>query len=307
MKPDLTPPTAAASPLLALPAELRNRVFEFYFATDIGIAPPSMLRSPLAISLTCHSLYEETHALAFPATTFRLREWSIAEVQIKLQRVRPELHPQIRKLELDFNMFPPAGQRHSAPGLQFAKVGLNCLEELYIKCTAATQRSQFLPRLAFLIYQIVARNEQLRKICVLHGGRLSCDVVDLHDQMVDIRPVPRKLAVDNLRLSTLELSGKTWAIQPHFENGKRHCSLRLLDQANQRAISITMGHTVREAELWHLVRQELLEGKILSNVTARLPEGVDAADLDPDKLVYEIDQLSFDFKLSTPLDTDAYY
>ncbi|KAF2792998.1 hypothetical protein K505DRAFT_217229, partial [Melanomma pulvis-pyrius CBS 109.77] len=303
-----------ASPLLALPAELRNRIYDFYLAHDAAVAPPSISRSPLALSLTCRQLYHETHTLAFAATIFRVRHWDPREVQYKLQRVRSAFRPLITRLELTVTS-EIKSSCWCLQGLVLANIGLSCVEHIYIKYTKGMEYIPMeytsnaaipLSNLVTLLWQTVGgcRNDQLKRICLVHDGLMPWDIIELYDHMT--KALPRTVSPSFL-FRTPPSPWPVWETQPNFENGQHHFSIWRRDKAERREVVITMGRTVREAEIFYQVRQELLEGKILSNISARQPDGVDAADLDSETLVYEIDQLSRDFKLTTPINTDAYY
>lgn len=253
---------ATASPLLALPAELRNRIYDFYLAHDAAVAPPSISRSPLALSLTCRQLYHETHTLAFAATTFRVRHWVPAELQSKLQRVRSPFHPLITRLELTVAVSEFISRRCSLDGLGFANIGLSCVEEIYIKYTAGTKYTSsaayILSNLGVLLWQTVAGcgNDQLRRICLVHGGLMPWDIVELCDHMSKSRPSSLQPPYPS---RAPPRPWPVWETQPNFENGQHHFSIWRRDGAEQREVVITMGRTVREAEIFYQVRQELLE------------------------------------------------
>ena len=84
---------APGSPLLLLPAELRELVYGFYFTHDPTIAAPHISRSPLALAFTCRQLHEETHTRAFWATTFRAHSWHFWELETGFKQLPPFLEP----------------------------------------------------------------------------------------------------------------------------------------------------------------------------------------------------------------------
>lgn len=74
----------SASPFLNLPAELRNRIYEYYFAHL------SSSSHSLALLLTCRRVYNEAHILAFSNTTFVTTTWVRYKLAAQAEVLRPE-------------------------------------------------------------------------------------------------------------------------------------------------------------------------------------------------------------------------
>ena len=234
---------ATASPLLALPGELRNRIVELCFAREPAVAPPSIFRSPLALSLTCRQLYNETHTLAFAATIFRTRHWMPVELRSRLEQVRSALHPHIKSIELNVAVIHFFSRRYSLQGLQFAKAGLSCVEELYVRYTPGTNSgvaSLILQNLGILIMKTVSSsgNNLLRRICIVHSGLIPWTTVSLYEHMKQYEHGQTRIKYDE----------EQHKFNIMWKEGHR-----------QRDVVISIGRTVREAETYHLVRQQLLE------------------------------------------------
>jgi hypothetical protein len=235
---------ATASPFLALPGELRNRIVQLCFAREPAVAPPSIFRSPLALSLACRQLYNETHTFAFAATTFRTRHWMPVEIRSRLQRVRPALHPHIKSIELNVAVIDFVSRRYSLEGLQFAKAGLSCVEELYIRYTSGTNFAELAPlilqNLGLLIMKTVSSsdNHLLRRICIVHGGLMPWTIVNFYEHMKQRE------------------HGQT---RIKYDEEQHRFNIMWKEGSKQRDVAISMGRTVREAETYHLVRQQLLK------------------------------------------------
>ncbi|KAF2245662.1 hypothetical protein BU26DRAFT_568222 [Trematosphaeria pertusa] len=292
---------ATASPLLALPGEVRNLLYVFYFAHDPLVPPPHISRSPLALSLTCRQLYSETHALAFVATTFRARCWLLWELKTRFRRLSPPLRPSIKRLELTVHVSEFLRQPSSLQGLRFAEAGLTGLQDLYIQYTGQPKsesgETYIISNLELVLWKTVVqrRNDRLEKIRVVHGGALRwTSIIQLCERMHSWLPLPW-------------VTDEVWETRRNLEEGRFSLVKRGRDGSEQRVVEILLGYTIREAEQYRAVREELLQGKVLENVRARRPKGEDAADLDSETLAYEIEQLSRDFRLPHKIDTSGYY
>ncbi|KAF2476158.1 uncharacterized protein BDR25DRAFT_309603 [Lindgomyces ingoldianus] len=291
----------ATSPLLALPAELRNRIYDFYFSHDPTIPPPPILRSPLALSLACRQLHNETYSLAFASTTFRTNRWQCRELSAKISSIRSIFRPSIKRLEITVGIADFLIHPHSLDGLMLSQAGLSGLEHLYITFTgepkSEKRETYIISNLENLLWATVAkcRNEHLSKIRIVHGGLLRWHgICELFDRMR--RRLPLRFYYDGV-----------WDIQPDFKEGR----FRLINQdtngAYKREVLVLMGHTAREAEMFRTIQQDLLEGKVLKHVCARRSDRIDPADMDNDILANEIDQLSRVFRMDNRIDTEGYY
>ncbi|KAF2817021.1 uncharacterized protein BDZ99DRAFT_513286 [Mytilinidion resinicola] len=174
------------SPLLSLPAELRLEVYAHFFApttttrtATTAILPPPLDKSPLALSLACRQLYDETHALAFAATTFHTRAWRLADLKELLVRVRPPYRPHITSLKVHAGVYDFLKHPQSLSGLRLAAAGLRGIREIYVhlegEATQAESREGLMIcNLELLIRKTIAScdNDELQKIHVVHQGRI---------------------------------------------------------------------------------------------------------------------------------------
>ncbi|PSN70602.1 hypothetical protein BS50DRAFT_570139 [Corynespora cassiicola Philippines] len=289
---------AAASPLLSLPAELRNRIYHFYFSQPSTEAPPPISRSPLALPSTCRQLHRETRSLALPATTFKARCWRLFELQDRFRRVPPTILPKIRRLELALPIYAFQQQFNALQGLRLADAGVTEVEELFIQYEGRVVSEQLetsiIYRLEVVLWMTVAtcHNERLSKIRIAHGGALrDHDIVQLFSRMSKL-PLPFA-------------STETWTTHPELEQGRFYLVKTGIRGEEQRRVLVLFGHTVREAEEYAKVKNQLSEGGILENVLARRPDINDAVELDHESLAYEIEQLSRSFRVE--LDSLAYF
>ncbi|KAF2109849.1 hypothetical protein BDV96DRAFT_226707 [Lophiotrema nucula] len=175
---------------LALAPELRNRVYAFYFVdTPAGSTVP-ITNSPLALALTCRQLYNETCALAFPATIFLTKCWSLVELLAKVERLRPNLRPAVEGLELAIGVSDFLTHPRSLDGLRFADAGLRGLKELHIRFSGGPQpweREVYIGyNLEIVLWKTVAycKNESLKTIRLVHHGAIrKLDMVRLSGGM----------------------------------------------------------------------------------------------------------------------------
>ncbi|KAF2004607.1 hypothetical protein P154DRAFT_616790 [Amniculicola lignicola CBS 123094] len=243
-------PKATASPLLSLPPELRNRVFDFYFSFDPLTAPPPVSRSYLTLTISCRQLYHETRTLAFAATTFRTTLWQLSDLRRKLQAVRPELRPLIKRLEISVGINDFIVQRCSLDGIEFARAGLSGLEELFISFTkeptSDCRPTYVLSNLEVLLWKTVVTcgNNRLKKIRIVHNDHFQHSI--------------RPLEADIRKRFSLGPHHK-WHTLPAFENGQ-FSLVRKPDAAENGAeILILFGSTINEAEEYQQVHKEKLE------------------------------------------------
>ncbi|KAF2193219.1 hypothetical protein K469DRAFT_551812 [Zopfia rhizophila CBS 207.26] len=290
--------TNQASLLLALPPEIRNSVYEFYFTHDPSVSPPSISRSPLALSLTCRKLHSETHALAFAAATFQARRWQLPELKAKIKRVRSTYLPLIRRVELTVGIRDFLVDVRSLNGLRLAEAGLTCLEDIFINFsgepTSESRENYILSNLVILIWKTVANrgNKSLRKIRLVHGGLLRWHGI------LELCEVMKK---------RLLLASDALQVCEEYKEGRFKLITKDGGGVEPREVQVLLGHTVREAEMYGTVQKELLNGKVLDNLCARLPNDLDAVDLDSERFAYEIEQMSRVFRVSKHIDTGAYY
>lgn len=249
----LLAPAPSASPLLTLPGELREAVYTFYFAHDPTIPPPHISRSPLALALTCRQLYNETHARAFVATTFKAQCWHLWQLKARFQRVPLAVRPYIKRLEITVQVNDFLKHRSSTYGLKFADACLTGLKELYIQYTgqpkSGSGETYIISNLEVVLWKTVVkcRNERLQKIRIVHGGAFrELTINQLCERMHSWLPLA--WAED-----------EAWETRQQFDEGRFHLIKRRPDGTEQRDVIILLGNTVREAEKYRTVREELLK------------------------------------------------
>ncbi|KAF2265956.1 hypothetical protein CC78DRAFT_578805 [Lojkania enalia] len=245
-------PMSTASPLLALPPELRTRVYDFYFFDNPTEAPPSSSKSPLALSLICRQLHYETRTLALQATTFRASRWHIAELKAKAERLLPICRLAIRRFELTIGIAEFLIQPQSLDGLMFADAGLASLEQLCIRFVGQPQpysrEGYIASNLEVVLLKTVAkrRNDQLRKIRIVHSGLLRLQLIE---QICS--GIRRRLGLGCTRDS--------WETTPKLEGGLFELLHNEKNDSHGRRIQIIFGSTVQEAENQCKSQQALLK------------------------------------------------
>ncbi|KAF1952334.1 hypothetical protein CC80DRAFT_495410 [Byssothecium circinans] len=293
---------ASPSPLLSLPGELREVIYGYYFTHDSTLPTPHASRSPLALASTCRQLHRETHARAFLATTFKSHCWLLRELKIKFAQAPMSLRPYIKRLEITVHVSELIRHPSSLQGLRLADAGLTGLKELYIQYTGKPKsesgETYIVSNLENVLWKTVVsrKNIHLKKIRVVHRGALRyISVKQLYDRMGSWLPLPWA-------------TEQNWSIEKEVNHNRFHLIRKGEDSKELRRVSILLGYTVREAEDFQAVRNEVLEhGKILENVQVRRSDIKDVADLDNETLAYEIEQLCRDLHLTDQIDTSAYY
>ncbi|KAF2503166.1 hypothetical protein BU16DRAFT_30925 [Lophium mytilinum] len=167
--------------LLSLPAELRLEVYAHFFtlSTTTALPPQPLEKSPLALSLACRQLYDETYALTFAATTFHLRAWRLADLQKFVIRVPAPYRPSITSLAIHAGVYDFLKHQQSLYGLKLAAAGLTGIRQIYIllegEATQIKSREGLLmSNLELLIRKTITLcdNAKLDKIHVIHQGKL---------------------------------------------------------------------------------------------------------------------------------------
>jgi hypothetical protein len=250
-----------ASPLLLLPGELRNRIYD-YALPDVTAEIASISRSPLALSLACRQLYNETHTLAWAATAFRASRWTLAALQANIRKVRLSLRPLIKKLEIAVDVCDFLAHPRSLDGLKFADAGLTGLEELYITFSG-TPKSQnrenyIISNLLVVIWKTIHgnKNECLRKIRVVHAGSLRSHG---NDYLCDMM---------GKRLLNNWMQDGSWKTVLNLADGNHRIIHQRKDGTIQREVLVLFGHTAQEAEMYAEVKEQLLNVSRWSNMGA---------------------------------------
>ncbi|KAG9195421.1 hypothetical protein G6011_00542 [Alternaria panax] len=260
--------TTQKSPLVLLPGEVKNQIMDYLFTRNPGTAPAPLRNSPLALSSTCHRLYEEYHALAWSATIFDI-QWSLAdELSRKTSVLSPAFTSTIQKLQirLPVDLTEPytADVNHRrVKSFGFARAGLTGLEELYVRYRPEHHEKGIGGPGRELIVQLLWRImwerdvKRLNKVCIVHDGTqpfLSLSL--LHNMLQNFTP--------------LQVS-KRWSVRSDLEHGR----LRFEEQSHGkilRRISVVVGFSFREAEEYVEVCEQILEEKYAQVVVARRTE-----------------------------------
>ncbi|KAF2870797.1 hypothetical protein BDV95DRAFT_595488 [Massariosphaeria phaeospora] len=165
------------TPLLALPPELRNRIYDFYFDDEPAIALPHMSRSPMALAMTCRHLYRETHPLALRTTTFKVRGYVRKDLRSSFRMMPPAFRRLVKRLELEVSANAVV-KAHSMTfkGIGFADVGLTGVEELFLNYIGDPAVYQLggvgiVDSLEMAVWKTVTKagNEKLQHIRITHG------------------------------------------------------------------------------------------------------------------------------------------
>ena len=64
--------------------------------------------------------------------------------------------------------------------------------------------------------------------------------------------------IEDLYLEMVSSSSEMWSIEPNFTDGHNEFTISSGSGSEKRNVVITMGRTLREAEVYNQVRQELL-------------------------------------------------
>ncbi|ORY08803.1 hypothetical protein BCR34DRAFT_388959 [Clohesyomyces aquaticus] len=245
-------PAAIASPLLRLPAELRNRVYDFYFCHDPTTPTPPVSRSPLALSLTCRQFCRETHSLAFSSATFPISQWRERDISAKLSRVRPAYRFSIKRLEITVGIYDFLGHPHSLHGIKLSDAGLRGIEDLHITFTGEPQSEErevyILSNLENLLWATVAKcnNERLSKVRIVHSGTFRWYTIN-------------ELCVHmGRRLPLRGPSHGNWETLSDPDQGRFRLVKRDDGGAEIRNVLVLMGQTGREAERYQAIKEDLL-------------------------------------------------
>lgn len=240
-----------ASPLLLLPGEIRNRIYDYTFS-DIATEFVSISRSPLALPLVCWQLYNETHTLAFAATTFRASCWQLAELKAKISNVRLSLRPLIKRVDIAVDVCNFLAHPLSLDGIRFEDAGLIGLEELYITFSGTPKshkrETYIMSNLMVMIWKTVHGNgnERLKKIRVVHAGSLRWHGVEYLCETMGKRMYQHWRP--KLRWKTV-LNRADGNYRMVREGG---------DGTIQREVLFLLGRTVQEAETYAEIKDELL-------------------------------------------------
>jgi hypothetical protein len=167
-----------ASPLLTLPPELRNRIYDYLFTASSALifVPTLKSRGLLALSMTCSLFYNETRTLALPLIIHRVSSWHSKELEVKVRYVQPQNRHFIKKLWItaDIHDF-----FDDAPfdGIDLAHAGLCGVEELVIRLADGPvhgSERHHIRSLAVVLWNTVAncQNDHLKKIYLIDGGML---------------------------------------------------------------------------------------------------------------------------------------
>lgn len=256
-------PRPTTSLLLLLPGELRELIYGYYFDHDPTVPPPRLSRSPLALPLSCHQLYGETHSRAFLATTFRAHCWHLSELRARFAPLALSMRPNIKRLELLVPVSEFLNNPSSLAGLRFADAGLTSLEELYVLYSGKHEpypgdaliyesysgETFILENLEIVLWKTaVNQNPRLKKIRLVHRGAFRWVTIErLYGRMKSHLPLSWATTEDD------------WGMRKDLDNGRFYLTKGVSPEGVQRNVLILLGRTVREAEQYHAVRKELLE------------------------------------------------
>jgi hypothetical protein len=244
------------SPLLALPGELRNSIVEHVFTRELGIAPPPLWRSPLALPSTCRQLHQEFCALARVVTIFTIPWSSSSELDTKVGVLPAAFASSVTKLQIQLpskliNLYISDPTQRKLKRFGFAAAGLTGLEELYLRYRPEHYKKGVggpgRELMVHILWKILWERgmERLRKICIVHDGTQPfLSLTLLHGMLETYGP---------LRVS------KRWEVKSDLQHGQ----LLFIEHGNGgktlRKIAVIVGYSFREAEDYLAVCGQIIE------------------------------------------------
>jgi hypothetical protein len=258
---------AQLSPLLQLPGEIRNYIVEYVITREPGMAPPSLSRSPLALSSTCHQLHNEFRSLAWHTTIFPIRWSSAQQLGTKASILPPALASSIKKLQIQLppeltDLYTDDPNRRRVKTFGFAEAGLTGLEELYFryrpehheKGVGGPGREFVVQALWRLLWE--RGIDSLRRVCVVHDGTqpfLSLNL--LYGMLKEYGPLRRS---------------RRWSVASNLEHGQLLFREHGHDGDVLKQVSVVVGYSFREAEEYLEVCEQILEVSLKPIVRCKL-------------------------------------
>jgi hypothetical protein len=244
------------SPLLQLPGEIRNYIVEYVMTREPGMAPPSISKSPLALSSTCLQLHNEFRSLAWHLTIFPIRWSSAQQLATKASILPPASASSIKKLQIQLpceftELYTDDPNRRRVKPFGFAEAGLTGLEELYFryrpehheKGVGGPGRELLVQTLWRLLWE--RGIESLKRVCVVHDGTqpfLSFNL--LYGMLKEYGPLRRS---------------RRWSVTSDLEHGQIIFREHGHGGDIQKQVSVVVGYSFREAEEYLEVCEQILD------------------------------------------------